>query len=251
MNILAALNALFYKYTNQTDIIIGTGIAGRPHEDLLHIIGMFVNTLAVRNYPQGQKTYETLLKEVIINSINAFENQDLQFEELVDKLDLERDISRNPLFDIMMVVQNFQGKKGKYLLPTADESKNTTSKFDMTFFVHEDGEDVNIIIEYYTGIFKRETIARLARHFQNLINTVASKPGVKLDELDIRTEQEKEELLYVFNNTAADYPGEKTICQLFAEQVQKKPDNISVVGTGRELSLPGDPFITYKELVSL
>jgi len=248
MNILAALNALFYKYTNQTDIIIGTGIAGRPHEDLLHIIGMFVNTLPMRNYPQGDKTYETLLKEVINSSVKAFENQDLQFEELVDKLNLERDISRNPLFDIMMVVQNFRGKTGKYLPPTADEHRYATSKFDMTFFVQEDGEDVNITIEYYTGIFKRETIARLVGHFQNLIKTVASKPGIKLAELDIPTEQEKEEVLYAFNNTAADYPGDRTICHLFAQQVEKTPDNISVVGTANDLSLPGDLFITYNEL---
>ena len=108
MNMLAALNTLFYKYTGQTDIIIGSGIAGRRHADLQGIVGMFVNTLAMRNYPAGEKSYENFLKEVIANSVKGFENQDVQFEDLVEKLDLERDPSRNPVFDIMMMVQNFR-----------------------------------------------------------------------------------------------------------------------------------------------
>jgi len=84
MNMLAVLNTLFYKYTGQADIIIGCGIAGRAHADLQQIIGMFINTLAMRNYPNGEKTYEDFLKEVSENSLKAFENQDLQFEELVE-----------------------------------------------------------------------------------------------------------------------------------------------------------------------
>ncbi len=100
MNLLSALNILLLKYTGQTDIIIGTAIAGRHHSDLTNIIGMFVNTLAMRNFPKGNKSYTEFLKEVNNNSIAAFENQDVQFEDLVDKLNLERDPSRNPLFDI-------------------------------------------------------------------------------------------------------------------------------------------------------
>ncbi|MCP4157225.1 MAG: non-ribosomal peptide synthetase, partial [bacterium] len=109
MNLLAVLNILFYKYTGQTDIIIGSGIAGRPHADLQQIVGMFINTLAMRNKPQGDKSYRAFFSTVIDSSIQAFQNQDVQFEELVDKLELPRDPSRNPLFDISMVVQNFRG----------------------------------------------------------------------------------------------------------------------------------------------
>jgi len=234
MNILAALNTLFYKYTGQTDIIIGTGIAGRPHADLQGIIGMFVNTLAMRNYPREEKTYGSFLKEVITRSIRAFENQDVQFEELVDKLDLERDPSRNPLFDILMVVQNFKQSSEEF--PGMEDAVQIetlpfTSKFDMTFFVHEEeeSEDVFVDIEYYTSIFKPETIIRLARHFKKLIKEVIADPSGKLDDINILEVEERQQMIYEFNNTATPYPGDRTIAELFAEQVEKVPWRAAVV----------------------
>jgi amino acid adenylation domain-containing protein/non-ribosomal peptide synthase protein (TIGR01720 family) len=256
MNILTALNTLFYIYTGQTDIAIGCGIAGRRHADLQGIIGMFVNTLAMRNYPQGEKTYESLLKEVIAHSVKAFENQDLQFEELVDKLVLERDASRNPLFDIMMSVQNFRrAGEGVIIdqnawqweqlpaptenLPSIDD-KNTTSKFDMTFFVYEEEEDVFVDIQYYTAIFKRETIARLARHFKKVVKESAANPTIQLKAIDILSQQEKQQLLFQFNDTKTLYPREKTIGELFEEQVEKAPHHTAVV--------LGQERLTYKAL---
>ena len=247
MNMLAALDTLFYKYTGQTDIIIGAGIAGRRHVDLMEVVGMFVNTLAMRNYPDGVKSYESFLNEVIANSVKGFENQDVQFEELIDKLNLERDASRNPLFDIMMVVQNFRKvgegtTKEKYSnftrmeqLPAAGENfpdieyRNTTSKFDMTFFVHEQGENVFINIEYYNAIFKRETIERFARHLKNVIKEVVSNPSIKLEAIEIIDDQEKKTLLFQFNDTETFYPRAKTIGELFGEQVARVPDNTAVV----------------------
>ncbi len=246
MNILAALNSLFYRYTGQTDIIIGSGIAGRPHVDLMRIIGMFVNTLAMRNYPEGEKTYESFLREVIANSAEAFENQDVQFEELVDKLELERDPSRNPLFDISTVVQNFQ-QAGDSVLPTDDnqnlpvpEYRNATSKFDMTFFILEVGDDIYIDIEYYTGIFEKETIARMTTHFRHLIKIVVKYPSIKLKDIEITPEEERKQLLCEFNDTGAEYPVEKTIHDLFEDQVAKTPDHIAVIYDKK--------FLTYAEL---
>ncbi|MCP4147485.1 MAG: AMP-binding protein, partial [bacterium] len=238
MNILAAVNTLFYKYTGQTDIIIGSGIAGRPRADLQRIIGMFVNTLAMRNYPEGAKTYTDFLEEVIANSVEAFENQEVQFEELVDKLDLERDPSRNPLFDISMVVQNFrQAETGVALLPGQEEVpgmnagyKNITSKFDMTFFIFEDGENVYFNLEYYTAIFKKETIKRMVTHFMNIIAAVSENPALNLDDIEIMTPAEKQQILQEFNDTARQYPAQKTIHGLFEEQVEKTPHHIAIVG---------------------
>ena len=229
MNILAALNTLFYKYTGQTDIIIGSGIAGRPHADLQRIIGMFVNTLAMRNHPGGEKTYQFFLKEVIAHSVDAFENQDVQFEELVDKLDLERDPSRNPLFDISMVVQNFRPVgEGFPDLPAENvKYENTSAKFDVTFFVFEQDEDVYINIEYYSAIFKAETIERLVSHLKNIVKTVGENPAVKLKDIAVISEEEKKQVLYEFNDTAGEYPQDKTIHQLFAEQVEETPNQIA------------------------
>jgi amino acid adenylation domain-containing protein len=241
MNILAALNALFYKYTGQTDIIIGSGIAGRPHADLQRIIGMFINTLAMRNYPNGEKTYESLLRQVIANSVRAFENQDVQFEELVDKLEVERDPSRNPLFDISLVVQNFmRGDFREGHLEGDNQLENKTTKFDMTFFAVERAGDVYIGIEYYTGIFKRETVERLGSHFKNVVNAVIKEPSIKLKDMDIISAVEKQRLVYAFNDTVEAYPGYKTVHELFAEQVEKTPENSSLVYENE--------ILTYNEL---
>ncbi|HLP45013.1 MAG TPA: condensation domain-containing protein, partial [Candidatus Kapabacteria bacterium] len=209
MNMMAVLNTLFYKYTGQTDIIIGSGIAGRRHADIQGVVGMFVNTLVMRNYPSGEKTYEHFLKEVIAHSVAGFENQDVQFEELVEKLDPERDPSRNPLFDISMVVQNFRQAQGNIQLEITNGNnpaslyKNRTAKFDLTFFVSELEKDVAINIEYYTGIFKRETIERLVNHFQDIIKAVIKNPAIAIKDIDILSEKEKEQLLYEFNDTGA------------------------------------------------
>jgi amino acid adenylation domain-containing protein len=249
MNILAVLNTLFYKYTGQTDIVIGCGTAGRTHSDLPHIIGMFINTLAQRNYPRGEKTYRSFLKEVIAHSIDAFENQDLQFEELVDLIDLERDASRNPLFDIMMIVQNFGVEKSDKLFPTTrqpgieaghelktsrikpDDSRfaNRTSKFDITFYIIEEGEDVLIAIEYYTAIFKEDTIVRMVKHFKNIIKQAINNPGIKLGEIDLLTQQERHIMLYRFNNIQGDVPQEGTIIERFETRAKTIPHHTAVV----------------------
>jgi acyl carrier protein/SAM-dependent methyltransferase len=262
MNILAALNTLFYRYTDQSDIIIGTGVAGRPHVDLQLIMGMFVNTLPIRNYPAGGQTYESFLREVIAHSVKAFENQDVQFEELVDLLEVERNSSRNPLFDISMVVQNFRrlGEGGSSRenagqiesLPIADENlpfidyENLTTKFDMTFFVFERGEDVHITIEYYTGIFKEETVKRLAMHLKNIVKTVGEEPSIKLKDIEMISGVEKQQLLHEWNDTVVPYPFHKTIHQLFEEQVEKTPDNVALIGQIPPLPAPG--AVTYQLL---
>gem|GEM_PF-829288 len=259
MNILAVLNVLFYHYTSQTDIIIGTGIAGRPHTDLQRIIGMFVNTLAMRNNPEGEKSFENFLKEVVDNSIKAFDNQDVQFEELIDKLNLERDASRNPLFDVMMVVQDFS-QYGELSAPApisspkakADDGssdsdsnqsidyQNPTSKFDMTFFVFEQPHDVYISIEYYAAVFEKETIRRMAGNFIEIVKTIAANPSIQIDDIEIITRQEKEQVLYGFNCTQTDYPSDKTLHALFTEQVERFADRIAAVDD--------DSFLTYRQL---
>ncbi|MCP4155986.1 MAG: hypothetical protein GY757_50145, partial [bacterium] len=176
--------------------------------------------------------------EVINQSIQAFENQDIQFEELVDKLEPTRDPSRNPLFDITMVVQNFRGQAESGPPERKDDAPlyspvldKTTAKFDITFFVTEAVDTIRIGIEYYTGIFKQDTIQRLATHFINTVKAVIDNPEVKLDEIEIISESEKHRLLYEFNDTSREYPAEKTIHQLFTEQVERTPDSISTVGS--------------------
>jgi tyrocidine synthetase-3 len=242
MILLAALNTLLSKYTGQEEIVIGSPIAGRPHADLQNMIGMFVNTLAMRNYPEGEKTFREFLKEVRDNALKAYENQDYPFEELVEKLDIQRDMSRNPLFDVMFALQNMDmteiamaGLKFSFC-----ESPFKMAKFDLTFNAMETGAGIACDIEYGSKLFKRETIARLIGHYLNILAQVTENPSIRLKEIEILTEEERNRILYDFNRTKAEYPKEKTIHQLFEEQVDKTPEQTAVVFADKRL--------TYREL---
>ncbi|MCK4261028.1 MAG: amino acid adenylation domain-containing protein, partial [Halanaerobiales bacterium] len=242
MVLLSGVNILLSKYSGQEDIIVGSPIAGRPHPDLDRIIGMFVNTLAMRNNPKINKSYQEFLNEVRENALKAYENQEYQFEELVDKLDIQRDLSRNPLFDVMFTMQNMDSGdlNIKDIKLTPYNYKNKTSKFDLTFFASEVNKEIILTLEYNTKLFKRDTIERMISHFQKILKIVVANTQINLEEIDILTEEEKHLILLDFNKTEVDYPKDKTLCELFEEQVTKTPDNIAVVIEQKHL--------TYQEL---
>ncbi|MBZ9636379.1 non-ribosomal peptide synthetase [Clostridium sp. FP1] len=242
MVLLSGVNILLSKYSGQEDIIVGSPIAGRPRADLEKIIGMFVNTLAMRNYPEGSRTYEDFLKEVMQNALKAYENQDYQFDELIDKLSIPRDISRNPLFDVMFTMQNMDSVdiELKDLILKGYKQEHKVAKFDLTFSASEVGDEIIFELEYSKKLYKRETIERMVKHFVNIIKAVVIDTKIKLSEIDMLTEGEKHKLLYEFNDTYADYPRDKTIHELFEEQVEKTPDNIAIVFEDKQL--------TYREL---
>ncbi len=242
MVLLSACNILLSKYSGQEDIIIGSPIAGRPHADLENIIGMFVNTLAMRNYPESNKTYKEFLTEVKTNSLQAFENQDYQFEELIDQLNIKRDLSRNPLFDVMFSMQNMDAGEIQIagLKAKPCEVDNNISKFDMTITATELTQTIRIELNYCTKLFNRQTIENISKHLTNILDCVANNINLKLSEINMLTEEEKHKLLVEFNNTKAEYPKDKTLYQLFEEQAAKTPDNIA--------AMYEEESITYKEL---
>ena len=242
MLLLAAFNVLLSKYSGQEDIIVGSPIAGRQHADLENIIGMFVNTLAMRNFPESHKTFAQFLDEVKENALKAYENQDYQFEDLVDHLNLVRDLSRNPLFDVMFVLQNMEVSEFKAndirLKEFAFETQ--VALFDIRFEVEELNNGLRFNLEYCTALYKRETMERLASHFVNILKQVTEYPQIPLSEIDILSEEERRLVLFDFNDTRADYPKTKTIHALFEEQVRKTPDTIAVVFE--------DEKLTYRQL---
>ncbi len=240
--LLAAYNTLLYRYTQQEDIIVGSPIAGRPHVDLQQIVGMFVNTLAMRNNPAGDKTFSELLAEVKENALRAYENQDYQFEELIEKLDIERDLNRNPLFDTMFTLQNMDLKPLEIpgLKIILDEYDSGTAKFDLSLTAIERENDIELSLRYNTQLFLPKTVERFGRHYLNILKDVTSNSEILLKEIEILSESEKEQLVFEFNNTSTDYPKEQTIQLLFEGQVLKTPDHIAVVF--------GDHKLTYREL---
>ncbi|UHA73128.1 non-ribosomal peptide synthetase [Paenibacillus sp. 481] len=241
MVLLAAYTTLLHKYSGQEDIVVGTPIAGRGHEDVGQLIGMFVNTLALRNYPSAEKSFSEYVQDVKEKALKAYERQDFPFEELVEKLDVKRDTSRNPLFDTMFVLQNTErqelGMDGVQAEPYP--IKHTISKFDLTLSAIETEDIIVCSFEYATSLYKQESVLRMAEHFSQLITAIVDHPHTTLSSIDIITPQEKV-LLGLFNDTSTDYPQNKTINQLFTEQVERTPDQIAVVHDDKQL--------TYQEL---
>ncbi len=230
--LLAAFNTFLFKLSGQEDIVVGSPIAGRRHSDLEHIVGMFVNTLALRNFPGDGKSFESFLDEVKVRTLDAFSNQDYLYEELVEKTSVTRDPGRNPLFDAVFMLQNMDIPEinitGLTLKPY--DIQPDTAKFDLMLSCTEDEEALECRIEYCTKLFKPSTIERFKTYFKNLISCVIGNPSAKLADIEIIPEAEVRKILYDFNDTKREYPKDKTIHQLFEELAEVAGDHIALVG---------------------
>ncbi|MEB3130340.1 bacitracin non-ribosomal peptide synthetase BacA [Bacillus paralicheniformis] len=242
MLLLAGYTALLSKYTGQEDIIVGTPAAGRNHEDIQHLIGMFVNTLAIRNHPEGKKTFRHYLQEVKENTLQAYENQDYPFEELVEKVNIKRDMARNPLFDTMLVYHNTDVKpfEAEGLRSRLVEIKRGISKFDITVTASEAADGLRLEVEYSTTLFNKERMERLSEHLISLLEQAADHPDVAINQIDVLTKDERHRVLYDFNRTDGVFCKEMTIPELFEKQAEKTPDHPAVVF--------GEETISYREL---
>jgi amino acid adenylation domain-containing protein len=244
MTLLCVLNVLLHKYTGEDDIVVGSGIAGRRHPDVEGIVGMFVNSLAIRSFPSGDKSFDAFYKEVIATSIAAYENQDIQFEDLVDMLKVERDASRNPIFDISLIVQNF--KLSDSVTVAAEEESGLvqlkkydthTSKFDMDWLVEERDDSIVITVEYYSAIYDRPGIERLTGHFINLLKTVLDSPGVLLSDINLLSDEEEKDLLdnYVCGGDSV-CSADVTVDELFKQKAALAPGKAAVISGSSEMS---------------
>ncbi|MCP5105851.1 MAG: acyltransferase domain-containing protein, partial [bacterium] len=243
MILLSFFNVLLAKLSGQEDIVVGSPIAGRRHVDIEHIIGMFVNTLAMRSYPAPGKSFKDFLGEVRERVLQDFENQDYQFEDLVEEAGGSLDRSRNPLFDVMFVLQNTgipeMEVSGLKLKPF--HFKSRTSKFDILLSVVEMGGLLHFRMQYRTRLFKEESIQRFIKYFKKIVTAVIRQPEIEISQIEIISEEEKQQVLHHFNRSEADYPRDKTLHRLFSEQAAKTPDSIAVTGKGRL-------YLTYGEL---
>jgi len=190
------ISTLYYvflsKLSGQEDIIVGTVIAGRRHVDLESLIGMFVNTLALRNYPCAEKTFCEFLKEVNQRTLEAFENQDYQFEDLVQNVLVTRGNARNPLFDVMFTYTAVDplpslkaGKKERELTVTSYDVEGIEVKFDMVMSVVDAGGPVTFLFAFSTGIFKGETIQRFIHYFIEVVSAVLENRDIQLKDIAV------------------------------------------------------------------
>jgi len=242
MYILSAFNILLAKLSGDVDIIVGTPIAARRHDDLQRIIGMFVNTLVSRNYPYPGKTFETFLSEVKEQTLRSYENQEYPFELLVDKISVARDTSRNPIFDMMFNLLNqdeyvnLHGQNQE----TTDDYLEYTAKFDINLGAIDYGQIISFNIEYCTQLFKASTIEKIIAYFKKILLYLPANPGQKISDIDIITEKEKEIILNMANGVKETSASEKTIHQLYEEKAKENPGKIAVVFEEKQ--------ITYKNL---
>ncbi len=242
MSILMIYSILLSKLTGQEDIIIGVPIAGRRHNNLVNIVGLFINTIAIRNKINVEQTIKNIAESIRQQSLNAFENQDYPFEELVERVAVDRDLSRNPLFCVMFNLLNHTEYSGNLSNFVNDKSLHTPSisKFDLTLSATDYGDQLLLNFDYCTELFRPETIERFARYFKQILNQLCVSYDDLISEVDIIPEIERHQLLYEFNNTRKEYPKEKTIHQLFEEQVERMSDRIALVFDNNEM--------TYREL---
>ncbi|MCP4148283.1 MAG: amino acid adenylation domain-containing protein, partial [bacterium] len=233
MSVLAINYILLSKISGQEDIVIGTAVAARRHADLENIIGMFVNTIAVRNKPAPHKTFNTFLGELKEGLLEAFENQEYRFEDLVDKLSVPRDTARNPLFDVMYNMLN-QTEYSKGELGIASEEngaynhREASNKFDLSIISAEQGDNLYIKIEYSTQLFKQETINRFIGYFKKIIETVNRNPEIEIAKIEIIPEEEKEKALKRFNEDLTDTNVTGTIQEKILQKINQQNDAIAI-----------------------
>ena len=241
MTLLALVKVLLYRYTGQEDIIVGSPIAGRIHADLEDQVGFYLNTLPLRDQIRSDASFESFLQQVKQTATQAYDHQIYPLDRLIDELNVERNLSRSPLFDVILTLQNQyeSGLACENLTIRPFFEHPGTSKVDLTFCFKETRDSLLLSIEYNSDLFLEDRIKRMGCHFQELVDAVLDDPTRSIGRLNIVPEWERRQLLNEFNPDT-DYSCDKTIVDLFEEQARKMPYSVAVVYEDREL--------TYREL---
>jgi acyl-CoA synthetase (AMP-forming)/AMP-acid ligase II/acyl carrier protein len=194
MILLTAFNILLFLYTGQEDMVVGTPISGRTHPELEETIGMFVNTLAMRNRPEGHRSVAAFMADVKANALKAYENQDYPFDELVNKLNIQKDVSRNPMFDVLFVSENVYVQRSRSEATESEltfapyEFENKISHLDLVLYVTELAGGVKLVLEYSTALFKRSTVEEMINHYIEVLNQMVNSPDSPLREIRLSSD---------------------------------------------------------------
>ncbi len=241
MLLLAAFQCLLHRYTGQTDIALGTPVANRNRTELEDLIGFFVNTLVMRGDLSGDPTFRELVRRTREVAIDAFSHQDLPFDRLVEDLNPERHLTRNPLFQVMFAVQNVPARPltlaGLNVSPY--ELEVTTTRFDLEVYVVADASRLLILPVYNSDLFEPATIDRMFEHFRILLEGATADPDRRISELPLLGESEGRALVREWNQTSRNYP-DKCVHRLVSEVAERFPGRVAVVD--------GEEKILYSEL---
>ncbi len=242
MLMLGAFYVLLSKYTSQNDIVVGSPVVGRDVASTYNLIGMFINTLALREKIDNSLSFKSFVLSLKDDLLNAYKYQTYPFDILVDKLDIKRDLARSPLFDFMFIYQNngfkkfdFDGVSSKYYVPD-----NNTSKYDLTLeAIPEDG-NIKLNFEYCSQLFNKDFVKSFASYYLNILNNILDNVDIQISNISLMSDEQQSTLLDKLNDTSLDYPKDKYIIDLFEEQARKTPDSIAIVF--------GNESYTYREL---
>jgi amino acid adenylation domain-containing protein len=239
MTLLAGFQALLCRYSGQDDIVVGTPIANRNRAEVEGLIGLFANTLPLRTKLDGNPTFRALLARVKDTALGAYAHQDMPFERLVEELRPERSLGYNPMFQVVFSLQNAHRATfelpGLRLKPLGALS-NLTSKFDLSFFLFEAHDGLQGKVEYNTDLFDSATIDRLLNHFQILLEAALANPDERVSKLPLLSAVERQRILVEWNSTAAEYPRDKCLHELIAQQARQSPDRIAVQAGPHQLT---------------
>jgi amino acid adenylation domain-containing protein len=261
MLLLAAFQVLLARYTEQEDIAVGTSIANRDRSELEGLIGFFVNTLVMRTDLSGNPTFLELLKRVRDVTLGAYAHQDLPVEKIIEALQLERDTSRSPLFQVMLLMQNTptENKELAGLTVQPLSMENHTAKFDLTLSVRDVSRGLRGVLEYNTDLFDASTIARMLEHWQSLLESIATHPEWPIADLTLLTDAELHQVLSAWSGNMVDIrpcsyhqqnlhfspPHQvdgsevrqpQSVHEHFDLQVQRAPDAVAVVHAEHHLT---------------
>lgn len=243
MTLLAAFKVLLHRYTGQTDICVGSPIANRTRAEIEGLIGFFVNTIVLRTQPDPDLSFSQFLQQVKEVTLEAYANQDVPFERLVEILQPDRDMSHSSLFQVMFILQNNPMLVDRELPGVSISTLNinaSTSTFDLTLMFTEQPDGLSASVEYNTDLFNKDTIIRLMEHYQVLLENILRDPNQKIAQLPLLNEAEQKKLLEEWNDTEADFPTHSCIHQLFEQQVERNPEADAVIF--------GDEKLSYGEL---
>ncbi|MCY7421231.1 MAG: amino acid adenylation domain-containing protein, partial [Chitinophagaceae bacterium] len=243
ITLLAAFNVLLYRYGGQQDICVGTSVANRQLIEVEDLIGFFVNNIALRSTIDGADTFINFLHQVKHTVIDAYDYQDVPFERVVDAVVTERDTSRNPLFQVMFVLQNTPelpqvNLAGLQIVPYEIEQKY--SQLDLIVNVKEAAGSLHFSVDYCTDLFARDTIQRMMDNFKMLLQSIAEGSHQHIDSLQVLSKPEQQNLLVDFNATSIETDNDVTVVDLFRQQVLKNPSAVAIKYK--------DQVLTYKQL---
>jgi amino acid adenylation domain-containing protein len=238
MTLLAAFQTLLLRYTCQDDIVVGSYIAGRSRAELEGLIGFFINTLVLRTNLAGNPRFRDLLRRVRGVALEAYSHQDVPFAKLVKELQPERDLSRNPLFQVVFHVYSPPGGAQEQSVTETHEVEVTRQSaiFDLVLTLFETAKGMDAVFEYSTELFDDATISRMAGHYETLLRGIVANPDECVLDVPLLSHAERRQLLEEWNATNTDYPDEESIVSLFEAQVTRSPGATALIYEGKEVS---------------